>query len=273
MSLSATAATRAAHARNRFARRALALGPLLFFSLLASGLGLLVLRASRPTPANELAETVTADVLILTLLQIGTTLTIALPLALAAGYTLTGASRRGLSPWLTGVLHAGAALPSVAVISLALTYVFAGRTIEGSCCVFFDPVPATPLILALVNLPQLVVLSAMVFALTPPASRGTCEALGLSPWRTFRTVVLPAARARLVTAVLLALARTVGAALPVAFLGALWFGDGNPSLAFGLFGEMLRGAEGARHALWIVAITSFLTLLASVLRARWERKA
>ena len=270
MSLAATEAMRAAQARNALARRLLALGPLLCAALFLFVLSWLVVRAARPTPAAELSETVALEVVIVTLFQVGAALTICLPLALTAGYLLAEHSRRTWTRWIDGLLHAAASLPALVYTALALTFVFAGRNSDDSCCVFFDPVPAAALVLAMTSVPQLTVLAQAAFVSTPAGLKEECEALGLSRWRTFRTAVLPGARPRLVTATVLALTRTVGAALPVAFLDALWLGDGNRTLSLELFRETLRGAGGARHALWILGLTSLFTILGSMVRARWE---
>lgn len=270
MTFSATPATRSARARDAVARRFLRLFLLALALLFALVVGQLSWQALRPLDRADLPETVGLQVVLLTVLQAGAALLLALPLALATAQYLAERSEKPLHRGITALLQCAASVPALAYATIAIAFVFGTSGLE-TCCVFFDPVPAAALVLALTGLPQLIVLFAQAFSSVPTDSIEACRALGLSRWRTFRTTVLPLAWRPLVTAIYLALVRTVGATVPVAFLGALWLGDGNRTLALELLGELLRGSGAAKHALWVVCLTSSSTLLAWLARARWER--
>jgi phosphate transport system permease protein len=142
-----------------------------------------------------------------TIEQVGIAIVIAVPLGIATSVYLNEV-RGKMSRLVRTVVETMTAIPSI----LAGLFIFAVvvLTFGFSRCGL-----AAALALTVQMLPVVARTAEVVLRLVPNGLREASYALGSSQWDTVRKVVLPTARAGLVTAVLLGVARVIGETSPV----------------------------------------------------------
>lgn len=142
-----------------------------------------------------------------TLQQVGLGVLFTVPLGIATGLYLNEVGGR-LARIVRTIVDAMSALPSIVagLFIFALVILTLGQGKSGL---------AAALALSVMMLPIITRTAEVVFRLVPGGLREASYALGASQWRTVFFVVLPTARASLVTAVILGVARGVGETAPV----------------------------------------------------------
>lgn len=198
-------------------------------------------------------------------------LAIAVPLALAVAATLSELASDRVRKVSRSLLGLFASIPSVVFGWLGLTFVvpWIARLTQSTGLGLF----AAALVLGVVALPTICLLSLDALRALPPGLRESAFALGATRVETLRTVVFPAARSGLATAVLLGLGRALGEAIAVQMV------IGNaPIIPRGLFApsatfatvlvtEMGRVRPGTPHADALFAVALALLVMAMVLLA------
>lgn len=196
--------------------------------------------------------------------QVGLGVGFSVPLGIATGLYLNEVKGR-LARLVRTVVDAMSALPSIVAglfifASVILTF---GQQKSGL---------AASLALTVMMMPIITRTAEVVFRLVPGGLREASYALGASQWRTVLFVVLPTARASLVTAVILGVARGVGETAPVlltaGFTGAM---NANPfegqqvSLPLYIFNyvrypqpDMIARAYGAALVLLLIVTVLFV---------------
>ena len=86
------------------------------------------------------------------------------------------------------------------------------------------------LTLGLLALPMIIVASQEAIRAVPSSLRHGAYALGATKWQAIWTLVLPQARAGILTGTILSLSRAIGEAAPLVLFGAQQYVDRNPSL-------------------------------------------
>ena len=161
-----------------------------------------------PTPVGEAGGGM-ANAIVGTLIVVGTGAIIAVPLGIAAGVYLAEFGRNrfaGLVRYTTDLLSG---VPSivVGVAAYGLVVVPMGR---------FSGL-AGGVALAILMLPTIIRSTEEMVHLVPQSYRHAALALGAPRWKVIQQVVLPAARAGIVTAGMLAVARAAGETAPLLF--------------------------------------------------------
>ena len=183
---------------------------LIVWHLLAKGVPALTLGffVHMPKPVGEAGGGM-ANAIVGTLIVVGFGALIALPLGIAAGVYLAEFGRgrfAGLVRYTTDLLSG---VPSivVGVVAYGLVVVPMGRfsAIAGSVA------------LSILMLPPIIRATEEMVRLVPQSYRHGALALGAPRWRVTQQVVLPAARAGIVTAAMLAVARAAGETAPLLF--------------------------------------------------------
>lgn len=199
-----------------------------------------------------------------TLEQVGLGVLFSVPLGIATGLYLNEVKGR-LARLVRTVVDAMSALPSIV----------AGLFIFASVILTFGLQKsgfAASLALTVMMLPIITRTAEVVFRLVPGGLREASYALGAPQWRTVFFVVLPTARASLVTAVILGVARGVGETAPVLLTAGFTDGlNGNPfdgpqvSLPLYIFNfvrypqaEMISRAYGAALTLLVIVMVLFI---------------
>ncbi len=183
---------------------------LIVWHLLAKGLGGLTLAffTKMPKPVGELGGGM-ANAIVGTLIIVGIGATIAVPLGVAAGVFLAefGRSRFASMVRYTTDLLSGVPSIVVGVAAYGLIVVPMGR---------FSAL-AGGVALAILMLPTIIRSTEEMVRLVPQSYRHAALALGAPRWKVTQQVVLPAARAGIVTASMLAVARAAGETAPLLF--------------------------------------------------------
>jgi len=129
--------------------------------------------------------------------------------------------------------------------------------------------------LALVMLPLIIRATAEMLRLVPVALREASSSLGVSRARTIVSVVLPSARAGIITGVMLAVARAMGETAPLllTILGNDLFIQANPTqrmstLSLQIFSNAVTGFQAAQARAWAGALTLILIVLVLTIAAR-----
>lgn len=148
-----------------------------------------------------------------TLIIIGISLVLTVPLAIACAVYLTE-TRGRLTELVRSVVTAMTALPSIiAGLFIFATWVLAlGFERSGF---------AAALAISLMMLPIIVRSADVVLRLVPGSLREASAALGAPQWRTVWFVVLPTARSGLATSVILGIARGIGETAPVLLVSGI----------------------------------------------------
>lgn len=134
---------------------------------------------------------------------------------------------------------------------------------------------AGALALALVMIPLIVRATEEMLRLVPRDIREASLALGVTQSRTIVSVLLPTARAGIITGVMLAVARAMGETAPLLLtaLGNDLFVETNPShrmstLSLQIFGAATGGFVNAQNRAWAGALTLIAIVLALTIIAR-----
>jgi phosphate transport system permease protein len=134
---------------------------------------------------------------------------------------------------------------------------------------------AAAMALAVMMLPIVTRTSQEVIGVVPGSLREAALALGAPRWRVLVRVVLPTARAGLVTAVILGVARVAGETAPVLFnAGGAARYNWNPfrgqqdDLPFRVYELIFQGAKNANRDAWGVSFVLVLVVLTLFLLAR-----
>ena len=142
-----------------------------------------------------------------TFMQVGIAMLISVPLGVLAAVFLNEIGGRFARP-VRGLVDAMSGVPSI----VAGLFIYAVVLIQfGTGFMGF----AGGLALSVLMLPSVIRTSEEVLRLVPDGLREASLALGAPQWRTVSRVVLPTARAGLITAVLLGVARAVGETAPL----------------------------------------------------------
>jgi phosphate transport system permease protein len=129
--------------------------------------------------------------------------------------------------------------------------------------------------LALVMVPLIVRATEEMLRLVPRDIREASLALGVTQSRTIMSVLLPTARAGIITGVMLAIARAMGETAPLLLttLGNDLFVETNPghrmsTLSLQIFGSATGGFVNAQNRAWAGALTLIAIVLALTIIAR-----
>ena len=139
---------------------------------------------------------------------------------------------------------------------------------------------AGALALALVMVPLIVRATEEMLRLVPRDLKEASLALGVTQSRTIVSVILPTARAGIITGVMLAIARAMGETAPLLLtaLGNDLFVETNPghrmsTLSLQIFGSATGGFVNAQNRAWagallLIAIVLLLTIMARLIARR-----
>ena len=178
--------------------------------LIANGLSGLNLAffTHMPKPVGETGGGM-ANAIVGTLLVVGVAALMALPMGIAAGVYLAEYGRGRFATLVRYTTDVLSGVPSivVGVVAYGLVVVPMGRFsgIAGSVA------------LAILMLPPIIRATEEMVRLVPQSYRQAALALGAPRWKTTQQIVLPAAKAGIVTAGMLAVARAAGETAPLLF--------------------------------------------------------
>jgi phosphate transport system permease protein len=161
-----------------------------------------------PKPVGEAGGGM-ANAIVGTLLVVGVAALIALPVGIGAGVYLSEYGRGRFATLVRYTTDVLSGVPSivVGVVAYGLVVVPMGRFsgLAGSVA------------LAILMLPPIIRATEEMVRLVPQSYRQAALALGAPRWKTIQQIVLPAARAGIVTAGMLAVARAAGETAPLLF--------------------------------------------------------
>lgn len=216
-------ATRSAHRRRRAA-----IDKLATFSLILAGIGVIVplfaillfllvrglpalnidlfTESPGPTgvPGGGIENSIVGSVVLM-----GLALVMGLPFAIATGIYLAEYGRGKIGLGVRFLVDVLAGIPSITIGIFVYTAVVLQM---GKFSAF-----AGGIALALIMLPIVARVTEEMLLLVPQTMREASYALGVPKWRTILTIVLPAARAGVLTGIVLAAARAAGEAAPLLF--------------------------------------------------------
>lgn len=196
--------------------------------------------------------------------------------------------------WIRAAIRALAGVPSIvfALFGLGFFVLFIGRGIDRVAYPSLGAVFGRPCVLwsgatlAVLTLPLIIVTSEEALRRVPATLREASLSLGATKLECTFRVVLPAARAGVLTGVVLAIGRGAGEVAPILFTGAANFVPETPTdvramfmhLGFQLYALTTQSADVARArpaaaatALVLVLVTVTLNSIAVVLRSRAEK--
>ena len=199
---------------------------------------------------------------------------ISLPLSILTALYLTEIKGRAAG-FIQFLVQAMSGVPSVVAgvfiyAALLLTTHLRGSTFIGA------------LPLAILMIPTVTRTAQEVLNLVPSELREAGLALGATQWRTVMTIVVPAARSGLITAVILGIARIAGETAPLLFtLGTTdkvnWnpFTGGQNALPYYVWSGLRDGTEGGMQRAWSAILVLLILVLALFTTARifGDRKA
>lgn len=161
-----------------------------------------------PKPVGETGGGM-ANAIVGTLLVVGVAAAMALPLGIAAGVYLAEYGRGKFASLVRYTTDVLSGVPSivVGVVAYGLVVVPMGR-FSGF---------AGSVALTILMLPPIIRATEEMVRLVPQSYRQAALALGAPRWKTTQQIVLPAARAGIVTASMLAVARAAGETAPLLF--------------------------------------------------------
>jgi phosphate transport system permease protein len=178
--------------------------------LIANGLAGLNLAffTHMPKPVGEAGGGM-ANAIVGTLLVVGVAAAMALPLGIAAGVYLAEYGRGRFASLVRYTTDVLSGVPSivVGVVAYGLVVIPMGR-FSGF---------AGSVALTILMLPPIIRATEEMVRLVPQSYRQAALALGAPRWKTTQQIVLPAARAGIVTASMLAVARAAGETAPLLF--------------------------------------------------------
>ena len=162
---------------------------------------------SKAGPLAPLTVGGVAHALVGTVWMIGIAIVLSVPLGLVCAVYLDQTRSRP-ARFVRTIVEAMTALPTI----LAGLFIYASWILTLG---FEESGLAAALALSIMMLPYMIRTSDLVLRLVPNSLREASGALGAPRWRTVWHVVLPTARSGLATAVILAIARSIGEASPV----------------------------------------------------------
>lgn len=211
-----------------------------------------------------------APAIVGTLLITGVALLMAVPFGIAAGILLAEYPDNPLNPPLRLLSDTLNGMP--AILKGLLAYVLVVKT-QGSFSGLSGAVA-----LAFIMLPILSKATENVLKLVPWNIREAGLALGLPRWRVVLSLVLPAARAGVVTGMLLAVARAAGEAAPLIFTA---FGNSllttnlsqpMDALPLRLYAYATSPYEDWHRQAWAAALVLLGLIVMTSLLARWATR-
>ncbi len=214
-----------------------------------------------------------------TLELVGLTITVALPMGVAAAIYLTEYAK---DTWLTRMVRLAivnlSGVPSVVygLFGLALFVLFFR---------FGTSLLSGALTLAIMILPVIITASEEALRSVPKSFREVSLSLGASRWQTIRHVVLPCAIPGIMTGTILGISRAAGETAPILFTVAAFY---LPRLPHSIFDQAMAlpyhlyvlstqiphipPVQRYGTALILLLLVLSLNLLAIVLRARFRRR-
>ena len=254
---------------------AIGLGALVWIlgTLLVNGIGALgpkVFTQMTPPPGNDggLLNAIYGS-----LLMVGVGTLIAAPTGVLAGiYLAEFGERSWLAPVTRFVNDILLSAPSI-ILGLFIYAIYVAKVKHFSGW-------AGAMTLALIAIPVIVRATDNMLSLVPNSLREAAAALGAPKWRVILYVTLRAARAGVVTGILLAVARISGETAPLLFTALnnqFWSSDLNAPLAnlpVVIFQFAMSPYEDWKHLAWVGAllITFSVLLLSIVARALTRQK-
>jgi len=216
------------------------LGALLGYVLAQGGTSLnLAFFTELPKPAGESGGGM-SNAILGTLLLIGLTSVIGLPIGILSGIYLARAGSNPFAATVRFVTDVIAGTPSIVagVVAYALVVVPLGgfSAFSGSVA------------LALLMFPTVTRASEEALHLVPISIREAALALGVSEWKTMLRVTLPAASSGIVTAIMLGVARVAGETAPLLFTAF-----GNPGIQL----SPMQSVETLPVQIWTYAISPY----------------
>lgn len=219
-----------------------------------------------PKPPGELGGGM-APAIVGTLIITGTGLLMATPFGIGAGILLAEYPDNKLNPTLRLLSDTLNGMP--AILKGLLAYVLVVKA-QGS----FSGLSGA-LAMAFIMIPIIAKTTESVLKLVPWNIREAGLALGLPRWRVILSLVLPAARAGVVTGLLLATARAAGEAAPLIFTAF-----GNSLLTYNLLQPMdalplrlyayaISPYEDWHRQAWAAALVLLALIVLTSLVARW----
>ncbi|WP_036199593.1 phosphate ABC transporter permease PstA [Meiothermus ruber] len=219
-----------------------------------------------PKPPGELGGGM-APAIVGTLIITGAGLLMATPFGIGAGILLAEYPDNKLNPTLRLLSDTLNGMP--AILKGLLAYVLVVKA-QGS----FSGLSGA-LAMAFIMIPIIAKTTESVLKLVPWNIREAGLALGLPRWRVIMSLVLPAARAGVVTGLLLATARAAGEATPLIFTAF-----GNSSLTYNLLQPMdalplrlyayaISPYEDWHRQAWAAALVLLALIVLTSLVARW----
>ena len=199
---------------------------------------------------------------------------ISLPLSILTALYLTEIRGRA-SRLIQFLVQAMSGVPSVVAGVFIYAAVLLTTNLRGSTFI-----GALPLVILMI--PTVTRTAQEVLNLIPNELREAGLALGATQWRTVMTIVVPAARSGLVTAVILGIARIAGETAPLLFtLGTSdkvnWnpFVGGQNALPYYVWAGLRDGTDGGIARAWSAILVLLILVLALFTTARifGERKA
>lgn len=225
------------------------------------------------TPTTSLEYGGAGHALIGSLLVVGLATLIAVPLGLAVAVYLTETKGRFKGP-VRFLAQSMSGLPSIVAGLFVYALFIATGTANLSGWL-------GSLALSLLMLPTVVRMSEEVLKLVPGDLRSAALALGAPQRRTFFQVVMPTAKAGLITAVLLGIARVVGETAPLLLTTRLmsetsfnpFYGD-LATLPTFIFSNLTAGFDTGRARAWAAAflLLAVVGLIFSATRALTSQK-
>jgi len=172
------------------------------------GLGLSVFTESTPPPQAEIGGL--ANAIVGTLIMVSLATLLGTPIGVMAGIYLAEYGKRGWLGAVTGFINdILLSAPSIVIgLFIYSAVVATTKTLSGFAGV---------LALALIVIPVVVRTTENMLSLIPNALREAAYALGTPKWKVISSVTLKAARAGVITGVMLAFARIAGETAPLLF--------------------------------------------------------
>ncbi|MCS7069446.1 MAG: phosphate ABC transporter permease PstA [Meiothermus sp.] len=219
-----------------------------------------------PKPPGELGGGM-APAIVGTLVITGVGLLMATPFGIGAGILLAEYPDNKLNPTLRLLSDTLNGMP--AILKGLLAYVLVVKA-QGSFSGF-----SGALAMAFIMIPIIAKTTESVLKLVPWNIREAGLALGLPRWRVILSLVLPAARAGVVTGLLLATARAAGEAAPLIFtafgntLLTLNLSQPMDALPLRLYAYAISPYEDWHRQAWAAAVVLLGLIVLTSLLARW----
>lgn len=192
---------------------------------------------------------------------------ISLPLSILTALYLTEIKGKA-SAFIQFLVQAMSGVPSVVAGIFIYAAILLTTNLRGST--FIGALP-----LAILMIPTVTRTAQEVLLLVPADLREAGLALGATQWRTVATIVVPAARSGLITAVILGIARIAGETAPLLFtLGTTDtvnlnpFKGGQNALPYYVWSGLRDGTEGGIQRAWTAILVLLILVLSLFTTAR-----